>query len=152
MAKYQAVKLIGAAFFAAIFAGWLWLQWSNPIMRVIAGGLLFMTIVFTWKAHVADDRRVRSGRLAVSQKQRSITITHHDESKTIALQDVARAVWRNDSEANMGLWLYDNEGKALAHIDGTFVAHEAEARKFLAWLRTLVDVPFQVSWPAAESV
>jgi len=153
MARYQFAKLVGATFFVAIFAGWLVIQWSNPAMRIIAGGLLAMTVIVTWQSHVNDARRARCGRLRVyTDGEPTLDIAHGDTWQRVLLSRVDHAVWRNADDETLGLWLYDGDEQLQAHIDADFVAHEPEARKFLAWLRGVAGVSLKVSWPAAERV
>jgi len=43
MWRYQIAKLVGGALVAAIFGGWLMIQWSNPVMRWLCIALIGIT-------------------------------------------------------------------------------------------------------------
>ncbi len=147
MRQYQRAKLIGAALFALIFAGWLYLQWSNPPLRWFTLALLALTGWVTFRSVREDARRTRGRRLAVVDD--ALLITIDDLTQRLPLS-AARLVWREDHDTTLGLWFYDAQGQTLAHLDGEFFAEQAEARMFMGWLRRHTTLPLVVQWPTVE--
>ena len=149
MKRYQIAKLVGTAFFVLIFAGWLWLQWSNPMMRIVAGGLLFMTVWFTFKSVAVDNLRARKGHLAIIDNKLEITRNLGAETATllIPLNNIGHAEWRNDTDETAGLHLFSHTGSSMSFLNLDFVADEAEARSLANWIRSTTNQAFEVRWP-----
>ena len=148
MLQYTRVRIIGGLLFGTIFAGWMVLQWSNPVMRFIAGGLILITAWVTVASVLTDRRRARGRQIAVEPG--ALDIVTPTEHKRVHLADVHHAAWREDSKTDSGLWLYDRAGNVLAHLDTAFLTDQAEARSFLGWARRHTDLPFKVQWPASS--
>ncbi len=152
MARYQWNKVIGAAVMMIIFAGWMMIQWSNPVMRAASVGLVVVTGWVLWRSVATDRRRVRGRQLAVSDD--ALYITAPGSEARVALADIAAAWWRDpfcEPADRAGLWLYDASVRPLAHLDCTFLADQAEARAFLGWARRRADVHFRVDWTAGRT-
>jgi len=145
MRRYQQVKAGGGLLFALLFAGWLFLQGSNPVMRWIIAGLLVLTLLITFASILEDRRRVR-GRQLLAEPGR--WMLERDGTRTVIdLRQVAEARWRHDETAHLGLWLHDARGRPIARIDPGLVGDEEEARRFLGWARGVSGLPFPVRWP-----
>lgn len=145
MRRYQLAKLGGAAVVSLIFTGWLVLQWSSPVMRVVAGSLLLLTLWITFRSIVVDAARARGRQLRLDNQR--LTITRPDGSTVVPVADIASATWDEETTATMGLWLYNAQGQPLAHLDSDFLADQAEARAFLSWARRHANLNFPVRWP-----
>jgi|GEM_PF-3131333 len=145
MRRYQIVKAAGAALFMVIFGGWLILQWSNPTMRWITIGLIVMTGWITFSSVWADLTRSAGRQLVVRDGQ--IQIITPQETKRITIAQIAKAVWQEETEDELGLYLYDDKDTLLAHLDIAFLADQAEARTFLGWARKRQPMNFPVQWP-----
>src|SRR5688572_9427233 len=63
MLRYQWAKVLGDVVVCAIFAGWLLIQWSNPLMRAGAVALLAITAWVVVASVLSDARRSRGRRL-----------------------------------------------------------------------------------------
>src|SRR5688572_32112881 len=100
MKRYQLSKAVGAVFFIAIFAGWLFIQWSSPVMRIVAGLLLFMTVWFTLRSIVADAVRGRGRQLSIEGGD--LIIERPTGVQRFPLTSVAGAEWREDAEETLG--------------------------------------------------
>lgn len=144
--QYQFAKLVGGALVALIFVGWLWIQWSNPWMRALSGTLIVVTVWIVAVSIRNDHQRSVGRQIAVAARTLTLTTPKNGE-QTIDLVDISRAQWRDDELDQAGLWLLDQQDRALAHLDVDFLAEEAEARVFLAWLRRETNVSFDVCWP-----
>ncbi len=144
---YQRNKALGGRLIGAVFIGWLWLQWSNPVMRVVAICLTGLTIWMTTSSIVSDLRRAK-GR-ALSLIGQSLYIARPDvDALTLPLESIARAHWRENSPQTLGLWLFDKNEQVLIHLDDHFLESQDEARAFLGWARKYADLNFQVTWEA----
>ena len=143
--RYQVNKLIVAVLVAATFTGWLILNWSNVWMRLLAAGLLVVTAYVTAKSIVTDLRRARGRQIALRGER--LVITQPTGQADVSLDAIAEIHWRNDTSANLGLWLMDSEAAALAHLDERFVQDQREALAFLHWLREKAGRTFTTRWP-----
>ena len=145
MRRYQWVKAGGGLLFVLLFIGWMWLQWSNPVMRWLAGGL---TVITAWVtlASIIDDRRRVGHRQLTAESDRWIYETEQ-RRVVIPLASVARARWRHDDPRATGLWLFDHDDEVIAHLDDHLLGDEAEARTFIGWARLKSRLPFSVTWP-----
>lgn len=155
--RYQIVKLVGAAFFVVIFTGWLWLQWSNPTMRIVAGGLLLATIWFTYQSHSSDARRsfykiaIADGKLEIE----GFDANHAPVAESIPLSEIDHAEWTEGDPAasfvfDDGLRLVARDGSLLALVGTMWIADQAEARALANWIRSTTHHPFEVRWPATQ--
>ncbi len=141
LARYERAKVVGGLLFVAIFAGWLWLQWSNPWMRMLTGALLVMTAWFT-VASILTDLRRHHGR-QIELVGRALLVTSPQGTCWIELSDVEHAQWSDDA----GMSFVRRDGLALGRIDLVTIADEDEARRFMGWLRQRANVGFNVRWP-----
>ncbi len=141
--RYEWNKVIGGLLACTIFAGWLVLQWSNPVMRLVS--LLLITVT-AWVvvSSIRDDRRHSHGR-QIALTHDILSITMPDATTPVRLADVALAQWRDDDQP--GLWFYGTDNRVLAHLDTDFLADQEQARRFLRWARQLTPLPFDVRWP-----
>lgn len=143
--RYAIMKALGAAGFAAIFAGWMLIQWSNLAMRLAAAGLLTTTLVVTVRTIAADRRRAHGRQVAVMGDEggpRRLKITTPDAAADLPLEALAAGRWREDA----GLDLLDAAGRTLATLDRGLVEDEHEARAFLGWLRAHSGLALRVKW------
>lgn len=153
LARYQWAKAIGAAFFIVIFAGWLFIQWSNPVMRGVAIVLLLLTAWFTLRSIVGDAMRSHGRRIELTwsadadRNDAHLRITTPQSVMTVPVRDIHCAKWSEDDDSAFGLWLMDRHGQTLAHLDAWFVDHEEEARTFLNWARQHTRFDFPIQWP-----
>jgi hypothetical protein len=154
--RYQAAKLVGALLFILIFAGWLALQWSNPAMRWLTVALIGITAWVTVASVVSDLRRSAGRQVAMLGAGGSgefgwmLRVTSPAGEVQLKMADVVIARWREDEEASLGLWFFDDRGSVMAHLDGHFLADQDEARALIAWLRRQIpsgSLPFPVQWP-----
>ncbi len=148
MRSYAIARAIGAVIFASIFIGWIFIQWSNPTMRIVASALVIITAWVTAYSIVRDARRA-SGR-QITAKSGALEITDHAGTFTLHMTDVGEAKWIEDSTETFGLWFYDQQGNTLAHLDENYLDGQAEARTFMGWVCARMDVPFKVQWPMVE--
>ncbi len=138
--RYALMKHLAAAGFAAIFLGWMLLQWSNPIMRCGAAALGLATVWITVRSSLAE--RGRTAGRQVELIDRTLRITMPDSNVRLRLADVAHGRWRDDA----GLSLHDRDGRLLGLIDTGCIADETEARTFLHWLRDRAGISLRVHW------
>ena len=143
--RYQINKIIGAAVVAMIFTGWLILQWESLWMRLLASCLLGMTAYVTIQSIVTDLRRACGRQIALHPDR--LVITEPSGQTTVRLDDIAELHWRDDTSANLGLWLVDDTGQPLAHLDEAFLEDPREARAFLGWLRRITNRRWMTRWP-----
>ena len=148
MATYHRARALGGALFALIFAGWLWLQWTNVPMRYLAIGLLLVTAWVTMTSITRDRARQAQRQLAVERN--ALRITTAEGETRVGLADIARARWSDGPAPQAGLWLLGPDDRALAHLDLNFFADESEARAFLGWARRRTTLPFEVHWPTED--
>lgn len=149
MRSYAIARVIGGALFAAIFVGWIFIQWSSPAMRIIASSLVVITVWVTLGTIIRDARRA-AGR-QITAKPGALEITNHDGMRTVRMTDVGRVAWQEESADTFGLWFYDTQDNVLARLDENYLDSEAEARTFIGWVHARMDVPFKVSWPRATT-
>lgn len=153
MVRYQWAKLIGGAFFVAIFSGWLFIQWSNLLMRAIAATLVLLTVWQTLRSVVADTLRSRGRLIELTwspgggRDDAVLRITTPERVSLIPVCDIASARWSDEDDHTFGLVLLDRQGGQLAHLDAWFVDHQEEARTLLNWARQHTRFEFPVHWP-----
>jgi hypothetical protein len=145
MRQYHLVKSAGAVLFTGIFAGWLVLQWSNPVMRGFIALLVLVTGWITVSSIVADIRRGRGRQVGV--QGRSLQVTGPGLALSLPLTQIATGQWRDEWQDDAGLSLLDAQGRRLVLLDGHYLANQTEARAFLNWLRRQTQVHFPVQWP-----
>lgn len=145
--SYVTARIVGGGLFAAIFLGWMWIQWSNPAMRFVALGLVAVTAIVTAVSIRNDAARARGRQVTVAGDEILIASPAGDARFTPA--DVAFLRWDEATEDTAGLWFHRNDDShaVLAHLDLNFVGDQAEARAFLGWLRRQTGETFQVRWP-----
>jgi hypothetical protein len=157
--RYQWAKALGGVVFASIFAGWMVIEWSSPVMRVLAGALIVVTLWVTVASVVIDAARARGRQVAVGDGRLDVTTPPAPGSAagscaSVTLADVAYAQWRQDGDegdGGPGLWFIGRDGRPLGGLDTVFLRDEAEARAFVGWLREHWDVALEVRWPRAEA-
>ena len=145
--RYQWHKAVTASLMVIIFAGWLTIQWSNPVARYVSIVLLVVTLWVMWRSMVMDDRQSRGRQVTIVDGM--IEIATPDGRTQIRLGDISEARWFDPWEyprERAGLWLYDDSRQPLAYLDTGFLADQAQARAFLGWARWRADVNFDVSW------
>ena len=161
MRRYQWSKALGGLVFAGIFAGWMVLEWSSPMMRVIAGVLMVVTLWVTTASVLIDAARSRGRQLTLSAGRLDITTPGAPAtprapgtpatSESVTLADVAYARWRDGMSdvdgGAAGLVFFDHNDRPLARLDNVFLRDEAEARAFVGWLREHAEIIFEVRWP-----
>ena len=150
MRRYQLAKIVGSLFFVAIFLGWMLIQWSSPVMRFVAMALVATTAWVTLASCLSDARRNRLRHLSLAGNAvgtLTLTLRTPDNTLSIELDRVATGEWREAPDTDHGLWLLDAHNRPLLHLDELVLAHEAEARTWLAWLRQHTDIAFPVRWP-----
>lgn len=142
--RYEWAKVVGAAFFVVIFSGWLFIQWSNPVMRTVAAVLLGLTALLTGGSILGDLRRSRGREVAVTGDALEI-ITPSGEAR-VPFAAVRGIRWREDETP--GLFFLGGDGQPLALLDLDFLQDQSEARAFMGWLRQHSSFRFDVQWPA----
>jgi small-conductance mechanosensitive channel len=145
MRRYQLAKALGGALVLLIFVGWLFIQWSNLAMRLLATALILITL-YVVIVSIAGDRRRALGR-QISIDGQVLNITTPEGTASVLLPDVAIAEWRDEPAAEAGLQLLSQAGQRLVRIDAAFLTDEAEARAFLGWLRDRSGITLKTKWP-----
>ena len=143
--RYQRNKAIVGLLMAAIFAGWLVVQWANVLLRWVSLGLLLTTLWILIRSLVVDTQRSRNRQVMVDG--RHLVVEGPARTQRALLAEVSVAHWYNQPPSQAGLWFYDHRGHVLAHLDSAFLADESEARAFLGWTRQRAKTQFQVRWP-----
>lgn len=142
--RYEWAKVVGAVFFVAIFSGWLFIQWSNPVMRVVASALLVLTATLTVGSIVGDLRRSRGREVAVVGDELEL-ITPSGVTR-VPLAAVRAIRWREDESP--GLFFLGVGDKPLVVLDLDFLQDQSEARTFMGWLRQHSLARPDVQWPS----
>ncbi|MBI1336631.1 MAG: hypothetical protein GC164_06685 [Phycisphaera sp.] len=145
MRRYQLAKVGGALVVTLIFVGWLVLQWSNPAMRYLTLALLAITLWVTLASILGDLARSRGRQLRIAGGK--MTVKLGEQLTTISLEKIFRGQWREDAYDTAGLWLIDQNGATLAHLDTGYLADQDEARAFLRWARQRAKFDFPIQWP-----
>lgn len=143
--RYQILKTGAGILAAAIFIFWILQLRQNIWMIFFAVLLVIITAWVTVASILRDMGRARRRQIAVHTG--ALLIESPTDNLRVELEKVHHAQWRHDSESTLGLWLFDKPKTVLAHIDGEFLADEAEARAFLQWLRERTGRHFKVQWP-----
>lgn len=141
--RYQWAKMAGGLLLTATFSSWMILQGVNTAMGWAAGFLIGVTVWVVIKSTLDDHRRGRGRQIEIVDGR--LLVTTPDRVTRANLADVTDAQWRSDNQP--GLWLYNQSGQTLAHLDRDFLMDQAEARSFLGWARKRVNMPFGVRWP-----
>lgn len=144
MRRYQWVKVVGGVLIGVIFAGWLFIQWSNAVMRIVAAGLLLVT-VWVIAGSIWDDV-VRSRGRQVSLEGDTLVIQADGQVQRVDLSEIGHAEWSEDRAEESGLLLFDRAGRPLALLDSYLLADQAEARAFVHWVRERVPFDFEIRW------
>ncbi|MEX0774802.1 MAG: hypothetical protein WD042_03705 [Phycisphaeraceae bacterium] len=144
--RYTWAKIVTSTIIAATFVGWMWLQWSSPMMRLAAPLLLVITCWVLVRSIAEDYKRARGRQIAVEGD--TLEVTDAEQTCGIAMSRIAKGQWLDDPADRRGLHLLDAEGKPLVHLNEAFLADEAEARAFLGWLRQQSQARFDVQWSA----
>ena len=143
MRQYAIARATGGVLFAAIFAGWMVLQWSNITMRIIAASLIALTAWVTVNSIATDARRMRGRQVECLGD--ALLITTPNGEVNVRLDAITHATWSEEADG-CGLAFYDRNESQMARIDENIIADEPEARAFLRWLRTHVETKFEVKW------
>jgi hypothetical protein len=146
MWRYQLAKAVGGLLVAAIFVGWLLIQWSNPVMRVMCIVLIAITAWVVYVSIREDVVRGRGRQLRLTAER--MTIVGPGAQHVLRLSDINAAQWREDTEETAGLWFYDEQNHMLAHLDTAYLGDQSEARAFLNWARQRARMDFDVRWPS----
>lgn len=146
MWRYQLAKAVGGLLVAAIFAGWLLIQWSNPVMRILCMVLIAITAWVVYASIRQDIVRGRGRQLQLTADR--MTIVGPDAQQVLRLNDIGYARWREDTQESAGLWFYDREDRTLAHLNTAYLGDQSEARAFLNWARQRAPMGFDVRWPS----
>ncbi len=145
MRRYQWAKVVGGVLVGVIFSGWLFLQWSNPVMRIVAIGLILMTAWIIASSIITDLHRSRGRQLSIEDD--ALIIETGSETSCIALDEISRAEWHEEPPERAGLLLLDSEGESMALIDRYFLADQTEALAFVHWARERAPFNFEIRWP-----
>jgi len=143
MRQYAIARATGGVLFAAIFAGWMVIQWSSITMRIIAMSLIALTAWVTATSIATDAKRMRGRQVECLGD--ALLITAPDSEVNVRIDAIAHAAWSEEADG-CGLAFYDRNETRLARLDENIIADEAEARAFLRWLRTHVETNFEVKW------
>ena len=143
LSHYQIAKGIAALLAIAIFSGWLWIQWSNLFIRIVAITLSFVTACVTLSSMLSDRRRARGRQIAA--KSSEIIVTSPADVVRIDCADIDRGVWHDDGDA-CGLKLIHRDGRTLVLLDGMFFRDQAEARAFVGWCRKRTGCALHIVW------
>jgi len=148
MRQYQWMKVVGGLLIVMIFIGWLILQGSDPVIRTMTIGLIFVTLWVVVRSITDDQKRNRGRQIEISNHQLTVTLPHG--TTTFSFSQVVDALWKDDwqDDACPGLTFYNGDGQSLVHLDNDFLADQAEARRFLHWIREHTNLPFKVRWPS----
>ena len=119
--------------------------WPNLTMRFISLGLL-IAIVWMVAPSLFDNDGSSTQRHIVIDDEYLHMESHHGDTIVVAWKDVALAQWRQDQPEKSGLWLFDGDGSALAHLDTALLPNQGEAKAFVEWARQLTDLPFEIGW------
>ena len=138
-------KAVCGGLFVVTFLGAMIRYSPGSLWRWLAGAGLAVTVWVTVASCLIDRRRTQGRQIRLDC--RKLWVTTPDSQSPVLLADVARADWRGGA-GPPGLCLYNADGKLLVDLDGAFLANEAEARAFLAWMRARVAIGFKVNWPA----
>jgi hypothetical protein len=144
MRRYQVAKAVGGTLILLIFAGWLFIQWSNLAMRLLAITLMLITLYVVLVSILTDRHRSRGRQIAIEGDV--LTITSPQSSATVRLGEIASAEWREEPDEDAGLHLLNGAGQPLVRIDTDFLADEAEARTFLGWVRDRSGATLKAQW------
>ena len=137
-------RLVGGTVFGALLFVWLVVYWPNVTMRVVTLGLL---IAIVWMTAPAVFDAVRPPqRTRVTADDHCLRISLPDSEMVVAWRDVASGQWRQDRPDKFGLWLFDDEGRILAHLDKTLLPDQGEAKDFAKWARQLAGLPLKIQW------
>jgi hypothetical protein len=177
MRRYHLNKILAAALFCALFAGWMFFQWANPIQRLLPMALAVITVLVTGltvmseitrargrqitlkggPARSANSAKLDTGGAEADQGTPILEVMTPTDNRRFELASVKRMVWQDgpdliieEDEPNSqsrGLWFFDSAQQVLAHIDESLLADEEEARDFIGWLRRRTTLPCKVEWP-----
>lgn len=148
LVRYQLVKIVAAALLVCFFVAWLVLLWQVTPVRFLVLALVVVTVWVTVQSACSDVARSRGRQLEIRGEM--LCGRHKNRNIEIRLGEVSHAQWRERSDDELGLWLYDAGGNVLVHLDCGFFRTQAEARAFLAWLRRRAAGSFEVRWPEAN--
>lgn len=150
MTRYWRAKVVGGLLFATLFAGWLVIQWSNMVMRLLALSLLVGTVWMTWESIASERRRFVGRKVSVSSEDLRIEQPEAVQEVKLARIDHMRWIAEGNSERAAGLWWFDSASTALLHMDDQLLANEREARSFIGWLRQQTSLQAPVRWNDAR--
>ena len=151
MRAYHAAAIVCALLAALIFSGWAVIYGSSPLMRLACVALIAVTGWVVIRATLVDRQRARHRQVRIEAEPREaprLCVTDPSSTTRFPLTDIQRAAWRHDNLQDAGLWMFDKQGAALAHLDLDFLTDEAEARTFVGWVRRHTGAAFPVQWPS----
>jgi len=138
-------RLVGGAIGAAFVVVWMVVYWPNLTMRFVTLGLLIAIVWMVAPALFDNPATPPHGRIVIDDEYLQME-SHQGDAIAVAWKDVALAQWRQDQPEKFGLWLFDADGHALAHLDATLLTNQSEARDFVKWARQLADLSFEIRW------
>ncbi len=163
MRRYHLNKILAAVLFCVLFAGWMYFQWADPILRLLPMGLALITVLVTGVTVIGEINRSRGRQITLeighSEKGTPVLeVLTPEDKRRFELASVKRMVWQDgpdvieegDEPDTRGLWLFDSTQQVLAHIDENLLADEEEARDFIGWLRRRTKLPCKVEWPTVQ--
>lgn len=138
-------RLVGGAIGATFLVVWMVVYWPNVTMRFVSLGLLIAIVWMMAPALFDNPDASPQGRIAIDDEYLQME-SHQGDAIVVAWKDVASGQWRQDQPEKLGLWLFDGDGRVLAHLDATLLANQGEARAFVKWAGQLADLPFEIRW------
>ena len=142
--SYICAKIAVSLIVGIIFVGWLWIQWSNPVMRIVAIALLIVTAWVLVGSILDDITRSRGRQLAIDGDD--VLVKLPTGETRFRQSHLHHAHWRSDDVESLGLWFFDADNQTLAHLDDGFAGDEAEARALVDWLRKHTQLQLPVQW------
>ena len=124
---------------------WMVVYWPNVTMRFVTLGLLIAIVWMAAPAMFDKPGTPPQGRIAIDEEYLQME-SHQGDAIVVAWKNVALAQWRQDQPEKFGLWLFDADGRVLAHLDTTLLTSQSEAKAFVKWARQLTDLPFEIRW------
>lgn len=142
--RYQLAKALGGALVLLIFAGWLFIQWSNLAMRWLAIALILITLYVVIVSITGDRRRARGRQISIEGQ--ALNVTTPEGTASVPLPEVAMAEWSDQPPEDAGLRLLGPAGQRLVRVDHAFLADETEARAFVGWVRDRTGITLRTRW------
>ena len=139
----RSLRLLGGSILGGALALWVIVCWPSLTMRVVALGLL---AVIGWAVAPAVFDQPRPTERQITVDEHGLSVRAARAEVSVAWRDVKRAQWRQDRRDAFGLWLYDGDGRILAHLDASLLADQDEARAFVKWARQVTGRKLDIEW------